>query len=129
MADAVTLSWRLAVEHIELARGLSHGAAHKALLYACRNGEVGSEPHRGDWPDVSEADFWRWLNPPKPAPVKRAKIKAFLDKKFHGQPVPDDYMRKDLVNELRDCGDPSLKSVDDATVKTSIDEYHADLAR
>jgi len=36
-------------------------------------------------------------------------------------------VRIDLLGELRGCGDPLLKQVDDATVKTAIDEYNADL--
>src|SRR5262249_24082815 len=105
---------------------------------ACANGELTNKvrqryPEPDDGPDAPDnehvvwsPDLWRWLSPPKPTPLKRAKIKAWLAKKFCGQPVPDDYVRKDLVNELRDWGNPLLKSVDDATVKTAIDEYNAD---
>ena len=84
--------------------------------------------------DVCKSDFGYWLDkqqPPtrpksKPVPVKRAKIKAFLAKKFSRQRVPDDYVRKDLLNELRGS-DPLLKQTDDATFKTAIGEYHDEL--
>jgi hypothetical protein len=131
------LPFDLAVKYVERYRGWSYGKAAKALDDACATDQVTNKvqpryPEHDDGPDAPDRehvvwnpDLWRWLSPTKP-PVKRTKIKSWLAKKFAGQPVPDDYVRKDLVNELRDCGDPLLKSVDDATVKTAIDEYHAD---
>jgi len=133
--------WELAVKYVERHRGWSYGKAAKALDDACASGELTNKvqpryPEPDDGPDAPDReqvvwnpDLWRWLDnaKPKPTPVKRARIKAWLAKKFNGQPVPDDYKRISIVTDLRDCGDPLLKSVDDDTVKTAIDEYHADL--
>jgi hypothetical protein len=81
--------------------------------------------------DVDEADFRYWLGQQKAKlgkqPTKRIKIKAFLAEKFHNQPVPDDYVRKDLLNELRGCGDPLFKQLDDATLNTAIVEHNSEL--
>jgi hypothetical protein len=85
--------------------------------------------------NVSKSDFRYWLDQqpaaasakPRPKPRKREKIKAWLAKKFDNQRVPDDCVTKELLNELRGCGDPLLKQIDDATFKTATDEYHAEL--
>ena len=125
MHDEVTLSWRLAVEHIELARGLSHGAAHKALLDACRKGKIKSEQRLGDWPDVSEADFWRWLNPPRPEVGKQPLVIKYLTEMFpNGVPAPALCQRKGLLGELQKL-DPLLASLDIKTLKQSIDRYNS----
>ena len=140
--SACWLPWDLAVRYVERHRGWSWGKAAKTLDDACATDILKNEwrrryPEPNDGPDAPDwehwvwnPDLWRWLTgaKPKSTPVKRAKIKVWLNKKFHGQRVPDDYLRKDLLNELRSCGDPLFKSLDDATVKTGVDEYHADLA-
>ena len=125
------LSFRRAAEEVERRRGCSWGKAQKDLLEACEKGKLRWRNSRHGGPDVLDVDLWRWLDPPakpKPQPKKRTNIKKYLAKKFSGQPVPDEIVRKDLLGELRGCGDPLLKSVDDATLKTAIDEYHADLS-
>jgi hypothetical protein len=129
------MPWELAVKYVERHRGWHYGRAAKAVDDACASGELRNEwrpryPEPDDGPDAPDREhvvYDLWLDPPKPTPLKRAKIKAWLYKKFHGQRVPDDCVRKDLLNELRGS-DPLLKSCDDATFKTAFDEYHADLS-
>jgi hypothetical protein len=130
------LPFDLAVKYVERHRGWSYGKAAKALDDACATDQVTNKvqpryPEPDDGPDAPDQehvvwnpDLWRWLSPTK-TPVKRAKIKAWLAKKFSDQRVPDDYVRIDLLGELRGA-DPLLVQVDDATVKTAIDEYNAE---
>jgi len=110
------LSWRLAVERVECARGLSYGAAHKAFLDACNKDKLRYQNRPEGGPDILDVDLWRWLSPTKPKmePRKRLKIKSFLAKKFSGQRVPDDYVRKDLVVRVRSLqpSDPQRSPVE-----------------
>ena len=94
------MPWELAVKYVERHRGWPWGKAAKALDDATNSGQVRHEvrpryPEPDDGPDAPDqehvvwnADLWRWLSPTKPTPIKRAKIKAYLNKKFSGQPVP-----------------------------------------
>jgi hypothetical protein len=130
------LSFQLAAEEVERRFGLTRNGSEEAVIDAIENGKLKWKrgPDGQDGPDVLYADLQRWVNPPtikatnrpKPKPRKRLKVKAYLTLKFSGQRVPDDYVRKVLLSEVREGGDPSLKQLDDATLKTSIDEYNAE---
>jgi hypothetical protein len=121
----VWLSWRLAVER---RRGWSWGKAAKAIDDACAKGELRWRHRFGGGPDISEADFLRWLNPPKPELGKQPLIIKYLAEKFPGQRVPDPAhcVRKDLLAELRKS-DPLLKSLDYKTLCRAISKYHLSL--
>ena len=80
--------------------------------------------------DVEKSDFEYWLNNKrkKPAGGKQAPVHALLAKMFSNSPVPDGYQRKTLRRELLKL-DPTLKPLDEATLKKHIDSYNADPKR
>jgi hypothetical protein len=79
---------------------------------------------------INVDDLNHWLKAQQAAPSKqkavgkRPRIKKLLTEKFpNGVPEPGDYPRKDLRAELLER-DPSLRPLDEATLKQAIDEFN-----
>jgi hypothetical protein len=132
------IDFQLAAETVERELGLSWGAAQKALLDACKQNEMRSQdriwdgdgnPARG--PSVLDVDFQRWLTTKqtKQTGGKVARVKVYLAE-MYPEAVPDPKLcpRKDLQRRLIEK-DKSLAPLDEATLKTAIDEYNASSAR
>jgi hypothetical protein len=138
MKGSFWLTWNYAVKLTERRRGVSLGAAAKAVNDAIESGKLQSrprpktepsqpfdEPIKG--PDVLEADFLRWLNPPNRKSGKQPKqprIIRYLADKFENKRVPDDYSRQRLKGDLLEL-DMSLSPLDLGTLKTAINKYNA----
>jgi hypothetical protein len=63
--DGMWLSFQLATEHVERRRGISSGAAQKAVLDACEKGTLRWRNSRDGGPDVWNVSFWLWVDPRK----------------------------------------------------------------
>jgi hypothetical protein len=84
------------------------------------------------WIEVSEADLRYWIEQQaKPKAIgKQPRIKALLAEIFPNHRVPDPAHcpRKALKADLLKR-DPSLKPLDEATLKSAIEDYNADPKR
>jgi hypothetical protein len=78
------------------------------------------------WIKVDRADLRRWFDEPAQQAVgKRPRIKSHLAKLYpDGVPDPAFCPRKELRAELL-MQDPRLTPLDEATLKTAIDEYNS----
>ena len=109
---------------IEDWRGASIDLSHHWLILA------GGEIMRGDI-EINADDLRYWLKSQRATPNKqkalgkRPRVKKQLAEMFPGGvPDPGDCPRKDLRAELLKR-DPSLKPLDDETLKLSIEEFNA----
>ena len=89
----------------------------------------------GRWIKINREDLHHWLDEPAQQVRrnaylgKRPRIKSHLAKLYpDGVPDPAFCPRKGLLRELLRI-DPALAPLNDATLKTSIDEYNADPKR
>jgi hypothetical protein len=125
MERGMWLSFQVAAEEVERSLGYSWGRAQKAVLDACKRGELKCRNNREGGPDVFDADLQRWLVKPKPRTGKRPRIIVYLGEMFPNTRVPEpaDYQRKALKADLLKR-DRSLSPLDEETLKAAIDEYN-----
>jgi hypothetical protein len=128
----IWLGFTWTATEVERRLGLSWGAAQKLIIDACENQEIRSRPCLGDGPDVVDIDFAEWLKAKTEKAVggKQPRIKALLAKKFSNArvPVPGLCPRQTLIAELLKL-DPTLKTIDEDTLKKAIKAYNADPKR
>ena len=125
------LSFQVAAEEVERRLGLTWGMAQKVLLEACENEEVKSQRGEGG-PEILDTSFLEWLrakqNPRRGG--KQPRILKHLAAMFPNERVPEPslkprhILKSDLLRR-----EPSLAPLDDATLKTAIDNYNADPKR
>ena len=85
-------------------------------------------PKEKRWLQISRTDLHRWFNEPAQQAVgKRPRIKSHLTKLYpDGVPDPAFCPRKELRAELLK-EDPRLSPLDEATLKTAIEEYNGSI--
>ena len=134
------LGYSLAIEHVQQARNVSRAVAQKALDEAIAADLLRTKPLEREWseddeshvlpegPSIAGADFERWLDAPPKALGKQPLVIELLRKRFGGELVPDPAHcpRKLLLAELR-SSHKSLGSLNDDTLKKSIDRYNASI--
>jgi len=136
--DDFRLPYEIAIRLVQVTRHISRAAAQKALDDAIAAGKLRTQSSPQDWvwangkriwpegPSIAKSDLDRWLNAPPKALGKQPLAIELLRKRFDGKPVPDPALcpRKALLAELR-CSHKSLASLDDDTLKKSIERYNA----
>ena len=123
----IWLGFTWTATEVERCLGLSWGAAQKLIIDACENEEMRSRTRLGDGPDVVDIDFAKWLTAKlerKPGGKQPRIIKLLAAKFPFGVPKPGLCPRKSLISELLKL-DPSLKTIDEATLKKAIGAYNA----
>jgi hypothetical protein len=120
-------SFTLAAEIVERRLGITWGLAQKTLLKQCERGAIRWQQRPMGGPDVSCNDLKRWLGGKlnRRHGGKRARIMAQLKVKFHGARVPEPELcpRGPLKDDIEQM-DKTLGHLDEATLKTAIDEYN-----
>jgi hypothetical protein len=127
-STGVWLSFQLAAEEVERRRGLTWGAAQKALLDLCESGAVRWQQHHSG-PNISSNDLRRWLQEKltRKTGGKQPRIIALLRTMFPaGVPDRADCPREPLKAELVKRN-PSLHPLDFKTLKTAIEAYNRQL--
>ncbi len=123
------LGFTLATERVARARGLSRGAAQKAIDDAIASGELrSSSPGTSSeitGTMIAGADFEQWLNPPRSAGGKQSRILARLRQLFpEGVPDRAERPRMPLIADLLKL-DPSLEPLNPKTLQKAISSYNA----
>jgi hypothetical protein len=114
------IGFKLATEWVERVRGVSRGAAQKAIDDAIAAGVL-----RTNGNDVADVDLQAWLAERPSAGGKQGRITAQLAKRFpDGVPdraaVPRQPLQADLI-----AADPSLDPLDLKTLATAIKAHNA----
>jgi hypothetical protein len=125
--SGVWLSFQLAAEEVERRLGLTWGLAQKTLLELCESDTLRWRQHHSG-PDVSSNDLRRWLQDKltRKTGGKQARIIELLRTMFpDGVPDVEHCPRYTLKAKLLKLN-RDLKPLDEATLKSAIDNYNAE---
>jgi hypothetical protein len=98
------LSLQVAAKHVERRRGMSSGAAEKAVLAACKEKKLRWRSSRDGEPDVWNVGFWLWLEQSEGksrASPKRDLANLAIEKLWPNG-VPTDLLNKQIEAQMTD---------------------------